>query len=187
MVAFLDGGWPRQGTLARLVRLSRKRAGRQCPNLPCPVGRVSTFAEYKCLPAAVWPEVLAAITTANIRNCSIHQRKLPDAHHYLFSSFEYVGSDFAGDMARMAALPVIQQWWNVCKACHDPLPDRDVDSSSAARPPARYASSSLPAQPSVLHKFINGGTWRSVATRVRISRISRGARNGHRSSSRARS
>lgn len=88
--------------------------------------------EYQRLHAAVWPAVLAAIGAANIRNYSIYLRELPDGHHYLFSYFEYVGSDFAGDMARMAALPVIQQWWKVCKACHEPLPGRAADEWWAA-------------------------------------------------------
>ena len=80
--------------------------------------------DYKKLHVTVWPEVLAAIRASNIRNYSIFMRRLPDGDHYLFSYFEYVGNDFAGDMAQMAALPVIQQWWDVCKPCHEPLPDR---------------------------------------------------------------
>lgn len=88
--------------------------------------------EYKKLHAAVWPEVLAAIRAANIRNYSIYLRQLPDGHHYLFSYFEYVGTDFPGDMARMGALPIMQQWWDVCKPCHEPLPDRAGDEWFAA-------------------------------------------------------
>jgi len=80
--------------------------------------------EYNRLHAAAWPEVLAAIGEANIRNYSIYLRKLPDGNHYLFSYLEYIGTDFDSDMARMAALPVIQQWWDACKPCHAPLSDR---------------------------------------------------------------
>jgi L-rhamnose mutarotase len=80
--------------------------------------------EYKRLHQAVWPEVLEMIRQANIRNYSIYLRKLPDGHHYLFSYFEYVGNDFAGDMARMAADPKTQEWWAVCKPCQEPLRDR---------------------------------------------------------------
>jgi hypothetical protein len=43
------------------------------------------------------------IAACNIRNYSIYLHRLPDGNHYLFSYFEYVGSDFAGDMAKMAA------------------------------------------------------------------------------------
>jgi L-rhamnose mutarotase len=80
--------------------------------------------EYKRLHAAVWPEVLAMIEDCNMRNYSIFLRKLPDGNHYLFSYFEYVGKNFAADMAKMAADPKTQEWWKVCIPCQDPLPDR---------------------------------------------------------------
>ncbi len=75
--------------------------------------------EYKQLHAAVWPDVLKKITECNIRNYSIYHKD-----DLLFSYFEYVGDDFDGDMAKMAADPVIQKWWDVCKPCHEPLPTR---------------------------------------------------------------
>lgn len=89
--------------------------------------RAEKVEEYKRLHAAVWPEVLDMIRRANIRNYSIYLRKLPDGDHYLFSHFEYVGRDFAADMARVAADKKTQEWWAVCKPCQDPLPDRSPD------------------------------------------------------------
>lgn len=80
--------------------------------------------EYKRLHADVWPSVKAMIKTSNIRNYSIYLRKLPDGKHYLFSYLEYVGEDFEGDMENMAATPEIQRWWDLCKPCQAPLPDR---------------------------------------------------------------
>jgi L-rhamnose mutarotase len=80
--------------------------------------------EYVRLHASVWPGVLETIRKCNIRNYSIYLRRLPGGVHYLFSYFEYVGDDFQRDMALMAADPVTQQWWDLCKPCHDPLPDR---------------------------------------------------------------
>ena len=80
--------------------------------------------EYVRLHEDVWPDVLKMITQCNIRNYSIYLRKLPDGQHYLFSYFEYVGKDFAADMATMAADPTTQRWWAVCKPCHEPFPDR---------------------------------------------------------------
>lgn len=62
--------------------------------------------EYKRLHEAVWPEVLQIIKEAKIRNYSIYLRRLPDGEHYLFSYFEYVGTDFTGDMDRLASNPV---------------------------------------------------------------------------------
>jgi L-rhamnose mutarotase len=80
--------------------------------------------QYTRLHAAVWPEVLKMIHQCNIRNYSIYLRRLPDGQHYLFSYFEYTGGDFDADMAKMAADPVTQQWWELCKPCQVPLADR---------------------------------------------------------------
>ena len=81
------------------------------------------IAEYKRLHAAVWPDVLKMIEGCNIRNYSIYLRRLPDGKNYLFSYLEYVGEDFAGDMAKMAADETTQKWWAVCKPCQEPLTD----------------------------------------------------------------
>ncbi len=82
------------------------------------------LTEYKRLHADVWPEVLAMIETCNIQNYSIFLRQLPNGRHYLFSYFEYTGTDFDADMGKMAADPTTQKWWDVCKPCQNPLPDR---------------------------------------------------------------
>ena len=82
------------------------------------------IAEYRKLHAAVWPDVLKMIADCNIRNYSIYLRRLPDGKHYLFSYFEYTGADFAADMAKMAADPTTQKWWDVCMPYQEPLPDR---------------------------------------------------------------
>ncbi len=86
--------------------------------------RDEKLAEYKKLHAAVWPDVLKMIKTCNIKNYSIYLRKLSDGRHYLFSYFEYTGSDFAADMAKMAADPTTQKWWEACIPCQQPLDDR---------------------------------------------------------------
>jgi L-rhamnose mutarotase len=80
--------------------------------------------EYKRLHAAVWPEVLDMILQCHIHNYSIYLRKLPDGKFYLFSYFEYTGTDFDADAAKMAADPKTQEWWSVCKPCHAPFADR---------------------------------------------------------------
>ena len=82
------------------------------------------LAEYKKLHAAVWPGVLKMIAECNIRNYSIYLRKLPDGKHYLFSYFEYHGTDFKADMKKMAADKTTQEWWAVCEPCQEPFPDR---------------------------------------------------------------
>ena len=65
--------------------------------------RAEKMEEYKRLHAAVWPEVLRRIKQSHIQNYSIYLRQLDDGQSYLFSYFEYTGSDFAADMAAMAA------------------------------------------------------------------------------------
>lgn len=77
--------------------------------------------EYKRLHAAVWPEVLARISACNIRNYSIF---LKEPENLLFSFFEYYGTDYAADMAKMAADPKTQEWWAVCMPCQAPLDTR---------------------------------------------------------------
>ena len=90
------------------------------------------LAEYKKLHAAVWPDVLKMIKACHIRNYSIYLRRLADGRDYLFSYFEYIGNDFAADMAKMAADPTTQRWWSVCKPCQQPLADRAPDEWWAA-------------------------------------------------------
>jgi len=86
--------------------------------------RPEKVEEYTKLHAAVWPDVLKMIKMCNIRNYSIYLRKLDDGRHYLFSYFEYTGSDFAADMAKMTADPVTQRWWAYCKPCQQPVANR---------------------------------------------------------------
>jgi len=87
--------------------------------------REEKIDEYKKLHANVWPDVLDVIKQCNISNYSIYMRKLLDGKNYLFSYLEYVGEDLDADMAKMAADPTTQKWWEVCKPCQEPLPDRD--------------------------------------------------------------
>jgi L-rhamnose mutarotase len=73
------------------------------------------FEEYKKYHAAVWPDVLKMITDCNIRNYSIFHKD-----NQLFAYFEYVGDDFAADMAKMAADPTTQKWWSVMEPMQQP-------------------------------------------------------------------
>jgi L-rhamnose mutarotase len=86
-------------------------------------------AEYERLHADVWPDVLAKIYECNIRNYSIYRYG-----ELLFSYFEYIGNDFDGDMAKMAADPTTQKWWGVCKPLQSPVPDRADGEWWAAMP-----------------------------------------------------
>ena len=78
--------------------------------------RSGMLDEYKRLHADVWPDVLKMIGDCNIRNYSIFYKD-----GYLFSYFEYHGDNFEADMAKMAADPVTQKWWELGKPCQEPL------------------------------------------------------------------
>lgn len=87
--------------------------------------RSEKIEEYKKLHAAVWPEVLKMIKGCHIQNYSIYLRQLEDGQFYLFSYFEYTGSNFEADMARMAADATTQRWWSLCEPCQKPLANRN--------------------------------------------------------------
>lgn len=80
--------------------------------------RPEKIAEYKRLHADAWPGVLQMISECNIRNYVIYLR---EPENLLFSHFEYHGNDWEADAAKMAADPVTQDWWAVCKPCQKPL------------------------------------------------------------------
>ena len=83
--------------------------------------KAEAIAEYKRIHADVWPEVLDMIAKCNIRNYSIF---LKEPENLLFSYFEYHGTDFAADMASMAADPKTQEWWAICMPMQAPLDTR---------------------------------------------------------------
>jgi len=73
------------------------------------IGLVADSAEeYARLHSAVWPEVLATLSRANVTNYTIFRHG-----DLLFSYMEYRGSDFEADMARVAADPATKSWWAV--------------------------------------------------------------------------
>lgn len=77
------------------------------------------FEEYKKYHAEVWPEILAMIKACNMRNYSIFLKD-----NQLFAYFEYIGTDFAADMAKMAADPKTQEWWSIMEPMQRPVDTR---------------------------------------------------------------
>ncbi len=67
--------------------------------------RPEAIEEYERLHAAVWPEVLTALTAANVHNYSIFRHG-----ELLFAYWEYTGHDFPADMATISADPISQKW-----------------------------------------------------------------------------
>lgn len=81
--------------------------------------RPEHFERYKKFHAAVWPEILKMITECNIRNYSIFHKD-----NNLFAYFEYTGTDYETDMAKMAADPKTREWWSVMEPMQDPVSTR---------------------------------------------------------------
>ena len=80
--------------------------------------RPEAEAEYVRHHAAVWPSVLKTISACNMGNYSIFLR-----NGLLFGYFEYHGSDFEADMAKMAADPETQRWWRLMDPMQAPMDD----------------------------------------------------------------
>ncbi len=76
------------------------------------------FESYKAYHTKVWPEVLETIRRCHIRNYSIFHKD-----GYLFAYFEYHGKNFAADMAKIAADPKTQEWWDIMMPMQVPLPN----------------------------------------------------------------
>jgi L-rhamnose mutarotase len=81
--------------------------------------RPDRIDEYEALHAAPWPGVLAAIERGHIRNYSIFRHG-----ETLFGYYEYVGDDYAADLAAIAADPETQRWWALTDAMQEADPDR---------------------------------------------------------------
>lgn len=104
---------------------SRNRVAATCTRYGSVIGlRADKIAEYKKLHAAIWPQVAAMIRQCHIRNYSIYLQQMNDGSYCLFSYFEYTGSDFKADMAKMAADAETQKWWKVTDPCQIALDHR---------------------------------------------------------------
>ena len=81
--------------------------------------RPDRLEEYRRYHAEVWPGILDMIRQCHIRNYSIFHKD-----GFLFAYFEYVGDDLDADMAKMAADPETQKWWDIVKPMQEPLGTR---------------------------------------------------------------
>ncbi len=79
------------------------------------------IADYVREHANVWPEVLARIEECNIKNYTIFLR---EPENLLFAYFEYHGTDFEADMAKMREHEVTRKWWELCGPMQEPLSTR---------------------------------------------------------------
>jgi len=91
--------------------------------------RPEQIERYVEVHRAVWPEVLAMIADCHIANYSIFLRQ---PENLLFAYFEYHGSDYAADQAKMASDGKTQEWWEITNPMQQPL--------STARPGEWWAA-----------------------------------------------
>ena len=77
---------------------------------------------YKKLHAAVWSDVQRKIKECNIKNYSIFLKEI-EGKPFLFSYFEYTGTNFNADMEKMAQDSLTKLWWKETDPCQQPLPD----------------------------------------------------------------
>jgi L-rhamnose mutarotase len=116
LCAFLAAG-------AGLLALASAQPGHSHQRFGSVVGlRSERIEEYTRLHAAVWPDVLVKLRECNIRNYSIYLKEIERGKFYLFSYYEYVGSDYASDMARLGADPALKEWWKLTDPCQVPVP-----------------------------------------------------------------
>ena len=79
------------------------------------------LAFYRELHADANAGVRDLLVRYHIRNFSIFLRRLDDGRDYLFAYYEYVGDDYARDLADLAAEPRNQAWLALCDPCQVPL------------------------------------------------------------------
>jgi len=68
--------------------------------------RPGQFAEYRRRHDEIWPELVAALKAAGIRDYSIHHDAGTDA------LFGVLWRDGAQGMADLPSLPVMRRWWD---------------------------------------------------------------------------
>lgn len=77
------------------------------------------IADYRALHNG--PGVRDLLEAANMRNVSIFLQKMPDGKFYEFAYFEYHGTDYEADMAKLAKQPRNMAWLKQTDATQVPL------------------------------------------------------------------
>jgi L-rhamnose mutarotase len=79
------------------------------------------ISAYEALHAASNPGVRDLLNKYNMHNFSIYIHKLDDGKYYLFGYYEYTGTDYKGDMGKLAAEPRNQEWLSKTAPMQSPL------------------------------------------------------------------
>ncbi|MFO0807421.1 MAG: L-rhamnose mutarotase [Gemmataceae bacterium] len=82
---------------------------------------VAKADEYRRYHDEIWPEILAALREAGIRNYSIFLKD-----DMLFSYYEYIGppEELDARLKQAAAAPRMREWWDLMEPMQIPLPTR---------------------------------------------------------------
>ena len=80
------------------------------------------IAAYKALHADSNPGARDLLSKYHRKNFTIYLRQLEGGRYYLFGYYEYDGSDYQGDMARLAAEQRNKNWLSVTDPMQIPLP-----------------------------------------------------------------
>jgi len=83
----------------------------------------------KDLHAHPWPEMNAALRSANIRNYSIYLR---EPENLLFDCWQHPGTDFPGDMKRLGDFATTKKWLALTGPCQAKLDSAGPDEWRAA-------------------------------------------------------
>ena len=79
------------------------------------------ISAYEALHAASNAGVRDLLTKYHMHNFSIFIHQLDGGKYYLFGYYEYTGSDYKGDMEKLAAEPRNQKWLSVTDPMQIPL------------------------------------------------------------------
>jgi len=83
--------------------------------------RSDQISAYESLHAASNPGVRDLLDKYHMHNFSIFIHRLDDGKYYLFGYYEYTGSDYDGDMAKLAREPRNQKWLSTTDPLQIPL------------------------------------------------------------------
>jgi len=89
--------------------------------------KAEKLEEYRALHADSHPGVRHLLKKYNIHNYSIFLHQLDDGKFYLFSYFEYTGTDFGADMEKLKNNPENQAWWKLTDPCQKPIQNRKAE------------------------------------------------------------
>jgi L-rhamnose mutarotase len=104
------------------IGLHAKSEGPQVQRIGMVIGiKPDQISAYETLHAASNAGVRDLLTKYHMHNFSIFIHQLDDGKYYLFGYYEYTGTDYKADMAKLSAEPRNQKWLSVTDPLQIPL------------------------------------------------------------------